>query len=284
MESVTINSDATSYELAILADLAAQVPTNGVIVEIGTGMGGSALQLRNSSIADIYTIDPCMSNDLASVLGKQGIYTLTGSSIQASQWWEDNNKDIQIDLLFIDGGHDFKSLIYDVFLWLPRLTPDGIVVFDDYEDPLRGGLANLAVKITLDTLIETGVISPIQRDFKMLRAKVNRNCTMSDVDVCYVNFHNLDTDDETGRAICEKLARALPTQFWPLYSNASHPTLFRQNVETFNMLQLTRRNIPDIPDGGAYTDRIEWLSSAIAFKQVELNILRQALKALRGAE
>ncbi len=43
-------------------------------------------------------------------------------------------KKIQIDLLHIDAGHDFRSVTNDLTSWWPLLRPGGILVGDDYSD------------------------------------------------------------------------------------------------------------------------------------------------------
>lgn len=37
-----------------------------------------------------------------------------------------------IDVLFVDGWHSYDAVISDGEAWLPHLSPDGVVVFDDY--------------------------------------------------------------------------------------------------------------------------------------------------------
>lgn len=37
------------------------------------------------------------------------------------------------DLVFIDGGHDYQSVMWDIVAWLPKLRPTGILAGHDYD-------------------------------------------------------------------------------------------------------------------------------------------------------
>jgi len=50
------------------------------------------------------------------------------TSMAASKEWSGG----EIDLLYIDGWHAYEAVIADGEAWLPRLSSNGIVVFDDY--------------------------------------------------------------------------------------------------------------------------------------------------------
>ena len=274
-----LDSDATSAELNILTQIAACVPATGIIVEIGTGRGGTALALHQASKATVYTIDPYTPVANCESLVREGIVHLLATSQIASTWWSEKNNNCNIDLLLIDGAHDFLSLWTDVSLWFPRLYEGSMVIFDDYEAPQRGGLSNLAVKIIVDMLIQVNAITKVQHESKLLMATVNRSIEGTDIDVCWAQLRSLDMEDGTNRAKCERLASMLPMQFWELYDQASQQILFRQCVETFNMLQLATPLLQMRRDADSNT-KIEWVSRIIALKQVELNILKQAIRAL----
>lgn len=48
-------------------------------------------------------------------------------SSEAAHGWTDD-----IDLLYVDGWHSYDGVLDDGHAWLPHLSPDGVVVFDDY--------------------------------------------------------------------------------------------------------------------------------------------------------
>jgi len=53
-----------------------------------------------------------------------------GYSVEVSKLFEDNS----IDLLFIDGGHDYENVKNDIFYWTPKLKSGGIIFGHDYPE------------------------------------------------------------------------------------------------------------------------------------------------------
>jgi hypothetical protein len=47
-------------------------------------------------------------------------------------------KTIRPDVLHVDAGHDYMSVMADLKAWWPQLTPGGILIGDDYFKPLFG--------------------------------------------------------------------------------------------------------------------------------------------------
>jgi hypothetical protein len=60
--------------------------------------------------------------------------------------------DGSLDLIFIDGSHDFEAVQYDITLWLPKLRKGGFITGHDYGHPKIGN-----VKGVVDALFPTGV-------------------------------------------------------------------------------------------------------------------------------
>jgi predicted O-methyltransferase YrrM len=137
---------------------------NGVIVEIGTFRGKSAVALafgqaqgRYATDGLIYCVDPHAPfvGIYGGVFGPQdrrdfyAIMLLTGfydrvcpvnlKSEVASRGWEE-----PIGLLFIDGDHSAEGVAADVAAWVGRLAPSGVVIFDDAVDPAAGALGAIA--------------------------------------------------------------------------------------------------------------------------------------------
>lgn len=130
------------YEGMRLSRLAADVPEGGVIVEIGSFRGRSAAfmasalrQMGHSIRTKIYCID--IWEDVAHMeaadngLSKLGLreYTLLlrDNSLFVAKHWE-----LPIDLLFIDGAHDYASARADFDAWLPHVLRSKVIVFHDY--------------------------------------------------------------------------------------------------------------------------------------------------------
>ena len=128
-----------------LAYLAAQVPYNGVIVEIGSHRGRSAAYMAAANRnALIYCIDiwdnpgqeRFVSTDedmeafdqFLTELGlRNNVIALRGESEMFARAW--NTK---IDLLFIDGNHSYKGVSGDFESWYPHVKNGGVIAFHDY--------------------------------------------------------------------------------------------------------------------------------------------------------
>lgn len=131
-----------------LMTLAANVPNEGLIVELGGEYGRSAAQFllaTNGKGVKVYTVDLFpkdhhLAGDLLSaqkrnLLEAIGVDAVTKRHIQVKGVsWEVGNKWDKglIDLLFIDAGHDYDSVSKDIAAWIQHVKPDGVVVFHDY--------------------------------------------------------------------------------------------------------------------------------------------------------
>jgi len=247
------------------------IPATGIVVEIGTGDGGTACILKNATAASIHTIDPNPGYN-ARFLQLLGITQLPVTSEVAALEWDNGT----IDLLIVDGGHDFKSIITDIISWIPHLSLDAVVIFDDYESLEKGGIANLAVKICLDSLRATGVLTVIDLPYKFLIAKISRSVIASDIAACIARFHQLTLDEHTYRADVLRIEPFLYSQHWEIlnYLSYNDRISFRRWTEAYKMLLLAiEGNTPEI-------NTIATLSQAIAAEQVKLNILREIFDLL----
>lgn len=56
------------------------------------------------------------------------ITIIKNDSINESRNWEDE----YFDIIYIDGGHDYYSVIRDLNAWYPKLKPGGFMCGDDY--------------------------------------------------------------------------------------------------------------------------------------------------------
>jgi hypothetical protein len=100
-----------------------------VIVEIGTGMGRSAIAMGLSG-AHVVTID----NDSGRLeaahhfakLCKVSLTVACGDSRDFAQTWDD-----PIAFLFIDGWHDAENVRADYQAWAPHVIPGGSIWFHD---------------------------------------------------------------------------------------------------------------------------------------------------------
>jgi len=139
-------------DLALLYLLARDVPGPGVTVEIGSfkGLASTALAfgVRHGDHEPVHTVDPHTGDrqdleakgaaelpsadafrhniDRAGVANEVVSYTMTSDAL-AAQWSAG-----AVRVLFVDGWHSYDAVSSDLRNWAPLLTPDGVVLIDDY--------------------------------------------------------------------------------------------------------------------------------------------------------
>ena len=107
------------------------------IVEIGTWRGGTAAILGAAG-KNVYTIDDYSYSDIQQTspeevkenlkkVGIKNIKVFIGKSHEWALKWK-----MPIDLLFIDGDHQYESVKQDIEDWLPHVIFGGSIIFDDY--------------------------------------------------------------------------------------------------------------------------------------------------------
>lgn len=137
--------------LRFLASIVAQA--RPIFVNIGAGCGTSALAMyEGNPEASINTIDISAGGPLGGLENERNAFSEANylpvphqvlmSSHEAARLWHHG----EINLLFIDNGHEQHEIEGDIALWLPKLARAGIVAFHDYGSPHWP-----AVKTAVDT-------------------------------------------------------------------------------------------------------------------------------------
>ena len=138
----------TEYEGELLYDLARNCTGKGVIVEIGSWKGKSTIWLANGSKKakkiKVYAIDPHTgSSEHRRMLGevwtyeefKRNIEEANVSDIvvpvQATSAEAANMLDFPVELIFIDGSHEYELVKLDFQSWFPKVAVGGIMAFHD---------------------------------------------------------------------------------------------------------------------------------------------------------
>jgi MMP 1-O-methyltransferase len=127
----------TDEEGEALYDLARSCRGDGVIVEIGSWKGKSTVCLglgsRAGSSVPIYAIDPHADyrfGDFKTNIERAGIAELVRPIASLSQPAADTF-DQPIELLFVDGSHEYDLVLEDFEKWVPKVVEGGWVAFHD---------------------------------------------------------------------------------------------------------------------------------------------------------
>ena len=146
----------TVDEAVALHDLACAVPTGGQVVEIGSWQGKSAVVLGKGLAGKagvrLHCVDPFNADGCAPSLPlfaaqrEKHTYSLRDGferNVQRHgvkeriEVWQGYSHEIAprfphaIDLLFIDGNHDYDAVRQDFALWAPKLKDGGVVCLHD---------------------------------------------------------------------------------------------------------------------------------------------------------
>ncbi len=157
-----------------LADLAARVPSDLAIVEIGSYRGKSSCYLGSGALhgagAKVWSVDAWTLKGNAggrfgfdqeavyqdflrhrAQFGLEGVVTPVRSfSADAAARWP---ADRPVGLLYIDGSHTSIDVANDWANWIPRLAAcRATVVFDDYGTPRNPGVTRLVDRLRKETL------------------------------------------------------------------------------------------------------------------------------------
>jgi predicted O-methyltransferase YrrM len=140
--------------------------TSITIFEIGTCIGSSAiwmsenLCLHPESIIHTAGVARAEVSDYATELlsnyNNINYYNNYGSEVI-------KQLDQNYDLIYIDGHHSFESVLEDARCAIQYLKPEGIIIFDDYEDAWEGVVRAVDTfvaecDLTLETLSKTQVL------------------------------------------------------------------------------------------------------------------------------
>lgn len=129
----------TEPEQRLLLDLAAQVPENGLIVEIGGefGMSASLFCYAAPASAEIITIDLFPGDLLEKHRANLAEAGFEGRSTQVATDSRSYKlaKKTKIDLLFVDGDHTYAGVKADIERFTPHITVGGHAAFHDSLPP-----------------------------------------------------------------------------------------------------------------------------------------------------
>lgn len=140
-------------EVYLLGALAATLPDNGIVVNIGAGVGTSALAIVEiRPKARVFTIDISEGGPLGGMLNEANAFKaanlscpqqILGNSQVIHKDWPEIGHGESIDLLVIDGDHSAEGLQADMNGWLKYVKPGGYAVFHDYNSVAWGEVKDI---------------------------------------------------------------------------------------------------------------------------------------------
>jgi predicted O-methyltransferase YrrM len=122
--------------VAAMAGKLRELQTEGVVVAVDTWLGSSEHWIADHWFRQLSNEQgrPALQKKFMANIAAKGlqdyVVPLPLDSINASHVLRQHN--ISIDLLHLDGGHDYQSVMADLQAWWPLVRPGGILIGDDY--------------------------------------------------------------------------------------------------------------------------------------------------------
>ncbi|KKK82407.1 hypothetical protein LCGC14_2803690 [marine sediment metagenome] len=123
-------------EVQILKSCARMLPKDPIIVNIGAGVGTSAVAiLEERPCAFVFSVDKNPAPLERLNLIRCEIDTTRCVRLLGVSWNVGRNFPFMVHMVFVDGDHGTKPVERDIAAWLPRVTVGGIMAFHDYKHP-----------------------------------------------------------------------------------------------------------------------------------------------------
>jgi len=127
-----------------------------VTVDIGTHEGYSAKALAKNNPGHVYTIDRKVWFEEGTFDGHDNITFMKGDSHDIPTLWPDGKA---IDILHIDGGHHFDTVLEDVKLWGRFITDKSVILLHDVANISIAGFGPIKA---FNTLMGEGLFKAAQ--------------------------------------------------------------------------------------------------------------------------
>ena len=106
-----------------------------IVVDLGTNTGCSAIAFAGPNIGTIHTVDK-FDNKQVYMEALDNVSYVKNVVVHKSKFSDlAENWKKSIDILHIDGDHEFESTNEDCRLWIPKVDKNGIVLIHDVWNP-----------------------------------------------------------------------------------------------------------------------------------------------------
>ena len=158
----------------ILYTLASEVSPGGVIVEIGSYHGATAvlMALASGSSVKVHCVEKTVRPELTKYIKEHGVSgkvaIWAGKSSDVGKLWAG-----AIDLLFIDGDHSDAGVMNDSKLWAPYVRLGGVIVWHDYHNQSSREVAPAIDKFLKESGADFEIIMPesVEKLIRVVRKK-----------------------------------------------------------------------------------------------------------------
>lgn len=296
-------------EQEILAAEAAAVPDGGLIVEIGTALGGTARIFHEATAGKgvrIFTVDPAPFSAAYRNLENTPITIVAQPSAQAAAEWG-HKVGAPVDLLYIDGCHHFHSVYRDFHNWKSHMNKGGRIVFHDFDPVERGGVAHFGIRVFAESLLLAGLLADTRHDYKLLRGRIDENLTDLSLQACFAQFLSIGNSIRGKReklftssideglqklshregmidsvTACYCLDHAVRADFEATASAAHSINDFRKWAEALSVFELShgRFFFPEETEKIVSPETPEELSVLIATEQTRITLLANLLRSV----
>lgn len=153
-----IRAGCHKSELEHLYTLASQAPEDALIVEVGSYLGSSAVTMAHTgrriicidcfkAYFDGFGQDQVVMHEefRKNTRDYENIKLYRMESYKAEKYIKE-----PIDLLFIDGDHEYEGVKLDCNLYLPKVRPGGLAAFHDYQNTACPGVKQAVDEATGD--------------------------------------------------------------------------------------------------------------------------------------
>lgn len=140
------------YEEAFIESLARTLREEAKMVNIGGGVGTSSvamlrgtMQLQKVSLLSV-DLEECEKE--RQIVERWGMTDRFRQEIMPSGDLAAHLKefDVKLDMVFVDGSHEYKSTLEDLKSYSKLLKPGGLLVCHDYEDPRQKNVTDAVDK------------------------------------------------------------------------------------------------------------------------------------------